>query len=343
MNFAPPSINKPYIGRFAPSPTGLLHFGSLTTALASYFDAKSNNGKWLVRVDDIDPPRETQGATKHILETLEAFELEWDQEVIYQSQSRERHLTCIQYLLEKSLIYPCYCSRKTLMGYDAYPGFCITQDPTESSLRKSDAQKIIEAQKKWDLMGKYKSDKNPFALRLSCAINHQQNLKYEAEFEDLLLGKLPPKQVLSDIIIYRKDGLVSYMLATALDDIENGINHVIRGNDLLDSSFCQRFIQQTILSTESISSENQKRSPAYAHLPIITNNQGQKLCKQHHAKAISAKNKPIYLFEALRVLGQEPPTALKQEHYSDMLNWGVLNWSLEKVPKTPSILSPDLP
>jgi glutamyl-Q tRNA(Asp) synthetase len=204
----------PYIGRFAPSPSGPLHFGSLVSALASYLDAKAHHGKWLVRMEDIDPPREMAGAADRILHQLEQHGLYWDDQILYQSQRHEAYQSTLDTLTANNHCYPCQCSRQQLQrrgGKHNYP--CR---PTNLTL--------------------------PSALRLSvpdhCIIT----------FQDIFQGPQQQnlKQDVGDMVLYRKDGLFAYQLAVVVDDAFQQISHVIRGCDLLDSTPRQVYLQQRL-------------------------------------------------------------------------------------------------
>jgi len=205
--------NTQYRGRFAPSPSGFLHFGSLIAALASYLHAKSQQGLWLVRIEDIDPPREKAGASSAILTTLEAFGLHWDEHVLYQSQQSALYQDVLQQLAHEHLTYHCQCTRAQIKAYGGlYQGQC---------------------------RGKDLSFENN-ATRLH---NHQAVYHYH----DLIQGKYSCQQDLAqeDFILVRKDGLFAYQLAVVVDDIYQNISHVIRGCDLLEPTARQlSFYQQ---------------------------------------------------------------------------------------------------
>ncbi|MDR9828432.1 tRNA glutamyl-Q(34) synthetase GluQRS [Vibrio sp. FNV 38] len=192
-----------YIGRFAPSPSGPLHFGSLMAALGSYFQAKSRQGQWLVRMEDLDPPREQPGAADSILRTLEDYHLEWDGHVVYQSQRHELYQAQIDQWFKQGEAYYCQCTRKQVKGMGGfYDGHCrtlnITQ-PLNCSVRLHIGQPVFE-------------------------------------FTDLKHGKfvLPAELAQEDFIIKRRDGLYAYNLAVVLDDIEQGVTEVVRGADLIE-------------------------------------------------------------------------------------------------------------
>lgn len=281
-----------YTGRFAPSPTGPLHLGSLLTALASYLDARSRNGIWLVRMEDLDPPREMPGAADSILRTLEQYGLHWDGEVAFQSHRHALYEDAVQQLLQQQLAFYCTCSRKDLQlqGTQSYPGTCRHQHT------------IPHAE---------------FAIRAQVndtPITFDDALQGHCNFNLFTDG--------GDFIIKRKDGLYAYHLAVVIDDAAQNITHIVRGSDLLDST--PRHIHlQHLLSLPT---------PHYAHLPVIVNAQGQKLSKQTFAAALPATDPVPALFACLHALGQNPPAELQQASRDELLRWGIAHWSLQKVP-----------
>lgn len=290
-----------YRGRFAPSPSGLLHFGSLITALASYLDAKStidplgNQGKWLVRIEDIDPPREQAGASSAILSTLDAFGLHWDEQVLYQSQQAERYKHMLNDLQQQNFSYYCRCTRSEIkMMGGTYHGHCrdLNQPKENSAIR------LI----------------NQYGL-------HQ--------FDDIFQSTVYCNQALAeeDFIIHRKDGLFAYQLAVVHDDIQQNISHVIRGCDLLEPTARQLTLFATL----------NKQAPQYGHIPLATTEQGYKLSKQNKAPAIDNNNPKPTLIAALNFLGQAPAPELIHENIADIINWAVKHWSREKVAKVKEI------
>lgn len=203
-----------YIGRFAPSPTGPLHEGSLLTALASYLDAKTHHGRWLVRIEDLDQPRCNQAHEKTILDTLEAYGLYWDNAVIRQTDRIDRYTDLYQSLIARKQAYRCSCSRTDLKGRNAlnhYDRHCLWKPSTQE----------------------------PTAVRL--------NVERCQAFNDRLKGyQAPPSEGVSDFILYRRDGIVAYQLAVVLDDYEQGVTDIVRGSDLLDETHKQRALQLTL-------------------------------------------------------------------------------------------------
>ena len=203
-----------YTGRFAPSPTGPLHFGSLLAALASYLDARSHKGRWLVRIEDLDPPREVKGATDNILSTLELFGLHWDGEVVRQSHRLNRYKDILTQLSSNGLAYPCNCSRQQIQrrsGSPRYDGYCRNHPP--------DADQLC-------------------AVRSRCENNYH--------FNDRILGLQDFKTQQEDFVIFRRDGFFAYQLAVTIDDAEQKISHIVRGSDLLDSTPKQIHLQHQL-------------------------------------------------------------------------------------------------
>ncbi len=293
-----PDQKKKYIGRFAPSPTGPLHFGSIVAALSSYLDAKHNDGKWLVRMDDLDVLREQKGANELILSALEVLGLHWDESVVYQSRRLEAYKDAEQQLKSKDLLYRCYCSRKLVAG-KPYSGTC-REVPYEN-----DRQFAIRILTEEDIFVLYDLIQTEFS----------QNLYSEV----------------GDFIIKRADGLFSYHLAVAVDDAYQNITHVVRGADLMDSTPRQIYLQQ-LLGFET---------PVYAHLPVATSRPGEKISKQHGAEDVNLNNHPVsILFDTLVFLGQKPETELLKSSVEEIIQWGISNWSLKKIPGTFEIMAP---
>jgi len=290
------------ISRFAPSPTGPLHFGSLLAALASYCEAKSNNGLWLVRMEDLDKPREMAGAADHILRTLERFGFKWDSIVVYQSQRSSLYQAALSQLETKSLTYPCDCSRKEIAdsaqhGIDGlvYPGTCRNK----SYVKNPHASRVIV-------------NDEPITFNDTIQGKVQQNLKYDV----------------GDFVLKRADGFYTYQLAVVVDDFEQGITHVIRGADLLDSTPRQIYLQQ-LLGYQTLH---------YAHIPVASNAHNEKLSKQTLAPAIDAAQASTLLTQALNFLEQQPPKDLSEYTPSDILEWAKQHWDISKIPSQRSIV-----
>jgi glutamyl-Q tRNA(Asp) synthetase len=285
-----------YRGRFAPSPTGPLHFGSLVAAMGSYLDARSLGGQWLVRIEDIDPPREKKGAADDILRTLEAFGLEWDDEVLYQSDRLETYRDAAHDLLQRGLAYPCTCSRKeiaadALPGVEGlvYPGRCRTGHHSD---RSSSALRVI-------------TDSEPLSFTDGVNGTLSQNLETEV----------------GDFIVRRSDGLAAYQLAVVMDDAFQGITHVVRGADLLMSTPRQIYLQRLFALA----------TPAYAHLPLVLDESGKKLSKQSRALAVERKDPLPALMAAYRFLGQPVPEQQPAD-ITDFWQWALNHWDSCNIP-----------
>lgn len=208
-------LNEKYIGRFAPSPTGPLHLGSLYAALASFLHARACQGQWLLRIDDLDGPREVAGASESIIDTLQSYGLHWDGPIVYQSSHLEGYQTIIEQLISEELVYPCTCSRKALSALKThiYPGTCRH----------------------------LKHQKPPYSLRL-------KSTESEIRFDDELQGQQASHfaREHGDFIIKRKDSITAYQLAVVIDDHLQNISHVVRGFDLLDSTPKQIALQNIL-------------------------------------------------------------------------------------------------
>ncbi|HGO8804510.1 TPA: tRNA glutamyl-Q(34) synthetase GluQRS [Neisseria meningitidis] len=288
-----------YTGRFAPSPTGLLHIGSLLTAAASYADARSNGGKWLVRMEDLDPPREMPGAASHILHTLEAFGFEWDGEVAYQSHRYALYEETLCRLQTAGLVYPCHCSRKDWQagarrGADGfvYNGRCRHPGQRPAPQGKQPAWRIRVPDR---IIG----------------------------FSDGIVGGYAQNLArnIGDFVLLRADGYWAYQLAVVADDAEQGVTHIVRGQDLLVSTPRQIYLQQCLGVP----------TPQYAHLPLLTNAQGQKWSKQTLAPALDLNRREQLLRQVFRYL--KLPEAPETDRPAELLDWAVAHWDMDKVPK----------
>ncbi len=291
------SIDLNYRGRFAPSPTGPLHSGSLIAAVGSYLDAKFHHGKWLVRIEDVDSQREVPGAAREILSMLEMLGMEWDEEVIYQSQRSEAYRDALNALNEQGLIYPCICSRKeiadsSIIGLNGpvYPGTCL---------------------------------KNPASVKNAHALRIQTN-NDAIQFKDILKGAYAQRlsSDVGDFVLRRADGIYAYQLAAVVDDAAQNITHVVRGADLLDSTPRQIFLQQLLGYP----------LPQYMHLPVVTNAKGEKLSKQTNAAPINISDALAQLVDALHFLGQKPPLEILEGDISSFWQWAKQNWCVTLIP-----------
>lgn len=287
-----------YIGRFAPSPTGLLHIGSLLTALASYADARANGGKWLVRMEDLDPPREMAGAAAHILRTLEAFGFEWDGEVAYQSRRNGLYQEALGRLKSEGLVYPCYCSRKdwkaaATAGADGfvYNGRCRVPAQRPEANGKTPAWRIAVPDR-------------TIGFQDGIVGYYAQNLAHD----------------IGDFVLLRADGFWAYQLAVVADDAEQGVTHIVRGQDLLVSTPRQIYLQQCLGAN----------TPHYAHLPLLVNSQGQKWSKQTLAPALDLNRREALLRQVMRYLNL--PDAPEVDRPEELLAWTVSHWDIRTIP-----------
>ena len=271
-----------YKGRFAPSPTGPVHFGTLIAAVGSFLQAKINNGEWLIRMEDVDTTRKVEGSDKEILDTLEAFGFEWDGEIIYQSEQNVHYENALQQLISRSLVFPCACTRKQLTSSNnsIYPGTCRNRPFP---------------------------DEEEHALRLLA-----KNITIE--FSDIVMGKQSQNiaQQCGDFVIKRRDGLFAYQLAVVVDDAVQNITEIVRGSDLLDSTPRQIYIQQLL----------GYQTPAYCHLPLAVDSNGDKISKSEGAARVDVNNKEKLMCRVLEFLGQNPPLDLADSDVDDI--WKLL-------------------
>lgn len=307
-----------YRGRFAPSPTGPLHFGSLVAAIGSYLDAKHHHGKWLVRIEDLDTPRTVKGAADEILGTLEAFGLYWDENIIYQSQRTAAYEQALRLLKEAGAVYPCCCTRKEiadsalLRGDElVYPGTC------RNGIAKGKAARA------WRVRTNILT--SPLAAARTKLPSPSGGRAGEGgvtvEFNDTLQGRITQhlENEIGDFVVKRADGLFAYQLAVVVDDAFQGITHVVRGADLLYSTPRQIYLQRLLGLTQ----------PAYMHLPVAVNAQGEKLSKQTLAQPVEKNNAASTLFDALVFLRQQPPAELQHDSSEQILAWTISNWRPE--------------
>ncbi|MDH5386829.1 MAG: tRNA glutamyl-Q(34) synthetase GluQRS [Gammaproteobacteria bacterium] len=280
-----------YRGRFAPSPTGDLHLGTLLAAVGSYLQARSQHGEWLMRIEDVDTTRRVKGAADALLRALEGFGFEWDGEVVYQSQRTDLYESALEILSQKDQIYPCTCSRKQLADEGpVYVGHCRQ-------------------------------------LRLPLAEEHALRLRVEDQligFDDQVIGYY--QQTLAsecgDFVIKRKDGLFAYQLAVVVDDAKQGINEVVRGIDLLDSTPRQIYLQQQLGYAQ----------PDYLHLPLLVDEHGHKLGKSTGAAALDLSQPVFHLHSALELLGQKPPAELARDDLNQLWLWAAEHWNIDLIP-----------
>lgn len=259
-----------YVGRFAPSPTGPLHFGSLVAALASYLQARAANGKWLLRMDDLDAPREQRGAADQILRALDRLGFEWDGPVLRQRARVARYGAALEDLARRGFAYGCACTRQELedsaLGIDGsriYPGTC------RHGLAAGNRARAVR-------------------LRTHAA---------PIGFVDRIQGRLEQRveKEAGDFVLLRADGIYAYQLAVVLDDMDQAVTEVVRGADLLDSTARQIHLQRILGAP----------TPRYAHVPVAINAAGEKLSKQTGALALELADPQRELARARRFLGQD--------------------------------------
>jgi glutamyl-Q tRNA(Asp) synthetase len=289
-----------YRGRFAPSPTGPLHFGSLVAAAGSFLEARTNGGEWLLRMEDVDTPRCSRTAADEILHTLEACGLAWDGEVVWQSRRSDLYAAALERLKAAGRVFACACTRRELAdsaiapdGAAIYPGTCRQGLAAGRPARA-------------------------WRLRVGNAC---------VSFDDAIQGRIVSDLAFDagDFILLRADGLFAYQLAVVVDDAAAGITHVVRGADLLASTARQIFLQECLgLPT-----------PCYVHLPVAVNAAGEKLSKQTRAAAVDASQPGPALFAALEFLGQRPPLELSGAGATELWGWAMSHWRLDRVPRGP--------
>ena len=271
-----------YIGRFAPSPTGPLHFGSLVAALASYLDAKAHNGKWLLRIEDLDHPRCQLGTNQQILNTLKHHHLYWDDEVLYQSQRTSQYQQQVDTLLANNTAYYCECTRKLIRNNGGvHDSACRNRHSKTGAIRFKNDQPI-------------------------------------ESFTDRFKGKVSIKDLhaLEDFVVLRRDSIYAYNLAVVLDDIHQCVTHVVRGDDLLETTSAQLSLYRAFSVVP----------PTYLHIPVITNEAGQKLSKQNHAPAIDDSQAKGNLLAACKALNLQFESQSSNWSKDELLDQAVQQW-----------------
>lgn len=307
MNSTEKPTDQVIIGRFAPSPTGPLHLGSLVAAVGSYLFARRANGLWLMRMEDLDTPRVVPGMADDILATLEALGFAWDGEVVRQSLRTGAYEAALAELERKGMVYPCGCSRAEILRIGSaphgrgdelrYPGLC------RSGLH---------------------AGKEPRSIRVRVADT-------PITFIDGVMGEVTEnlEESCGDFVVKRADGPFAYQLAVVVDDGEAGVNQVVRGADLLHSTPRQIHLQRLLGHTV----------PDYCHLPLVTGPNGAKLSKRENAISLAdgrilRKEGGKLLFASLRFLGQEPPASLERASCREVLDWGVANFDPAAIPRS---------
>ena len=290
-----------YRGRFAPSPTGPLHFGSLVAALGSFLEARAHGGEWLVRMEDLDPPRVVFGAADEILRALEACGMQWHGAVVCQSARNDAYHAALHRLRQAGRVYPCACSRREIADSavagaegPVYPGTCRRG---VASSRTARAQRL-------DTRGA------------------------AVAFDDAIQGKIACdlERECGDFVLYRADRVYAYQLAVVVDDAEQGITDVVRGADLLGSTPRQIHLQQLLGLAQ----------PRYMHLPVAVDERGEKLSKPTFAAPVDVARPLPALVAALSFLGQQPPRELARGTVGDLWAWAEENWKPDRVPRVTS-------
>jgi len=286
----------PYRGRFAPTPSGPLHFGSLVAALGSYLEARSHAGEWHLRIDDLDPPRVVPGASDEILRCLERLGFEWDGPVVFQSQHIGAYHAALHELRQAGAVYPCGCSRSEIEAVaergsegPVYPGTC------RSGLARDRRARA-------------------WRMRMDAPL---------IEFDDGLLGlqRLDLQRAPGDFAVYRADRVYSFHLASAVDEAELGITDIVRGSDLLESSARQIYVMSKL----------HRRPRRYVHLPVAVDTSGAKLSKQSGAKAVDPAQPVATLCAVMRFLNQRVPAQLEHASLEQFWAQAIDHWDLGRV------------
>jgi len=294
-----------YRGRFAPSPTGPLHFGSLVAAMGSCLDARAAGGEWLLRMEDVDEPRTATGAADAILRTLEELGFAWDGEVVFQSRRKARYHAAFERLRLAGVVFACACSRREVAdsalgpeGAPRYPGTCRNGLPAG---REARARRLMV-------------EPGPVC------------------FDDALQGRICQDLAaeVGDFVVLRADGYFAYQLAVVVDDAEQGITHVVRGSDLIDSTPRQICLQRYLGLAQ----------PAYLHLPAALNAAGENLSTQTPARPIDGARPQAALMAALEFLGQQPPAGLPDAGLDEVWRWAAANWNRSRIPRSRAAAAP---
>jgi glutamyl-Q tRNA(Asp) synthetase len=287
------------VGRFAPSPTGPLHFGSLVAAVGSYCLARRQGGRWLLRMEDLDTPRVVPGAAEGILRTLEALGFAWDGEVLWQSRRGAVYEAALGRLRARGLVFDCGCSRKEILASAPHAG-------EEGPIYPGTCRAGLGV------------GRRPRALRLRVP-------EEQVAFSDGLFGLQEQHlaTAVGDFVLRRADGLFAYQLAVVVDDATSGVTQVVRGADLLASTPRQIYLQACL----------DYPHPRYVHLPLVLAADGDKVSKRHGTLGLETVRGGTLLWEALRFLGQRVPLELRMAPGRELLAWGERCFALERVPR----------
>ncbi len=305
-------------GRFAPSPTGPLHFGSLVAAVASFCQARHSGGEWLLRMEDLDQPRCVPGAADEILRQLERLGFTWDGEITYQSRRAGAYAAALDRLQAQGRVFACACSRKEIADS------ALNVDDTrvnvdDTRVNVDDARVNVDGERVYP--GTCRQGLPPGRAARAWRLRVDSEI---IGFEDAVQGPVCQDlaRVIGDFVLRRADGIHAYQLAVVVDDAEQGITEVVRGADLLDSTPRQLLLQQLLgLPT-----------PRYAHVPVAVNAAGEKLSKQTLAPALDPQAGAADLLRALRFLGQGVPDELARAQLKEIWDWAFAHWDLGKVP-----------
>jgi glutamyl-Q tRNA(Asp) synthetase len=279
------------VGRFAPTPSGELHLGSLYTAAASYLDARAHRGRWLLRLEDVDAPRAVAGSAERIIRTLERFGFEWDGEIMRQRDRTGAYLAALQTLRDGGLTFECTCSRSQLEDEHRYPGTCrelARASASDTATRLRTQPGFIQFRD--EIQGIYRQD---------------------------------VAQAVGDLILKRRDQIFAYLLAVVVDDAAQGVTHIVRGADLLDNTPRQIYVQRCL----------KLPTPYYAHLPVLTEADGQKLAKSRRSVHTDATAPLPQLLSVFSLLGMRPSADLLDAQLADVWNWAIAHWDKKTVPK----------
>jgi glutamyl-Q tRNA(Asp) synthetase len=284
----------PYRGRFAPSPSGPLHFGSLVAALASFLEARTRRGEWLLRIEDLDPPRERPGAADAILTSLDRLGLHWDGAPVRQSTRTDAYVAALERLAAVGLLRECACSRTALAALNENE----SRDPGDELFHPPECLAPVQ-----------RGDSTAIRLRVP---------DRDVEFVDRAQGACRGNvdRTVGDFVLRRRDGYFAYQLAVVVDDAEQAITDVVRGMDLLSSTPRQILLQQFLgLPT-----------PTYLHVPLAVGADGRKLSKSEDAPDVAHAAPAAQLCAALAFLRQDPPAELSGGRVEDVLQWARVNW-----------------
>ena len=322
-----------YCGRFAPSPTGPLHFGSLAAAVGSFLEAKCHGGLWLLRMEDLDTPREQSGAADAILRTLETCGMGWDGKIMYQSQRKDTYRAALADLQALGLTYACGCSRREIA--DSVLAFAPARTAGDAhrsplahaSVRGTGGEGVQDGAPIYP--GTCRNGLAPGKAPRATRVRVDDTV---IEFKDTVQGTIRQNLAAAagDFVLLRADGIHAYQLAVVIDDAEQGITDVVRGADLLDSTPRQIYLQRLLgLPT-----------PHYLHLPAAVNAAGEKLSKQTRAAPVNEHDPMPVLTQVMEFLGQAPPQQLRRATLAEFWDWALSTWKAERIPRRRSLPAP---